>query len=179
MTELAQSFAEGSTDALAELYDRYARLVFTVALRSLGDRQDAEDVTQQVFMSAWRSRHTITPSPRVFPAWLVTITKTRVLDHRAARARAARDTAAVSTQLITAPESVTAVEQIADRLLLGVEVDRLGEPRATILRLAFGSSQLTHREISEQLGLPLGTVKSHVRRGLRELGSRLKGVDGE
>src|SRR6478736_9324942 len=92
---LAARLVAGEEAALEEVYDRWSALVHTYALRALRDSHDAEDVTQQVFVAAWRSRHTLTPSPSALPAWLVGIARHKVADVRAARARDAGRLAAV------------------------------------------------------------------------------------
>jgi DNA-directed RNA polymerase specialized sigma24 family protein len=92
---LAARLVSGEEGALEEIYDRWSALVHTYALRALHDQHDAEDVTQQVFVSAWRSRHTLTPSPTALPAWLLGIARHKVSDVRAARARDADRVAAV------------------------------------------------------------------------------------
>jgi RNA polymerase sigma-70 factor (ECF subfamily) len=148
--------------------------VHTVALRSLGDPHDAEDVTQQVFVSAWGSRHTLRPDGSV-AAWLVGITRHRVADARTQRFRSRRNTAAVAAQ---APAETIAPPQdeLAGQLLVAHELEHLGEPRGTVVRMAVIEDR-PHEEIARTLELPLGTVKSHVRRGLLQLRSRLKEVE--
>ena len=68
---LAARLVAGEETALEEVYDRWSPLVHTYALRALRDAHEAEEVTQQVFVAAWRSRHTLVPSPAALPAWLV------------------------------------------------------------------------------------------------------------
>ncbi|HYN29336.1 MAG TPA: RNA polymerase sigma factor [Dermatophilaceae bacterium] len=168
--EMAIALREGSREALAAVYAHWAPLVHTFALRALGDYHDAEDVTQQVFVSAWRSRHTIRPTPIVFPGWLLGIAKHRVADVRTERYRRHRNTAAVAA--VTQEDSAGPADaRLADRLLLEHELDRLGEPRGTVIRLALLEDR-PYEEISDRLDLPIGTVKSHVRRGLTALRAR-------
>ncbi len=174
-SDLAVRLRDGSPDALAEAYDRWASLVHTLALRSLGSHHDAEDVTQQVFVAAWRSRHTLKPEAGTVPGWLVGITRHRIADLHAQRARARRDAEAVAAAAPPLAHDPPAEERLATRLLLADELDRLGEPRAGVIRMAF-VDELTHEEISRRLGMPLGTVKSHVRRGLLQLRNRIKEV---
>lgn len=172
--DLAERLAGGSRDALAESYQRFSPLVHSLALRSLGDTHDAEDVTQQVFVSAWTSRQTLRPGSSV-AAWLVGITRHRVADVRAQRFRSQRNAAAVAAQ--TVPDSVDPPQDdLAGELLVAHELEHLGEPRGTVVRMAVIEDR-PHEEISRLLELPLGTVKSHVRRGLLQLRSRLKEVE--
>ena len=174
--DLAVRLRDGSREALAEAYREWSALVHTLALRSLGNHHDAEDVTQQVFVAAWRSRHTLRPERGSVAGWLVGITRHTVADQHARRARQARDAAAVAAQ--AGPEALAAPpdDQLAARLVLHDELGRLGEPRGTVVRMAF-LEDLTHEQIAERLDLPLGTVKSHVRRGLTRLRTRLEEVN--
>ena len=94
--DLATRLRDGSRDALAEAYREWSSLVHTLALRSLGNHHDAEDVTQQVFVAAWRSRHTLRPERGTVAGWLVGITRHTVADTHAKRTRQARDAAAVA-----------------------------------------------------------------------------------
>ncbi|WBQ04032.1 RNA polymerase sigma factor [Kribbella sp. CA-293567] len=172
--EVAAAFAAGHEESLAEAYRRWSPLVFGVALKTLGDRTDAEDVSQQVFVSAWRGRATFDPSAGSLSAWLIGITRHRVADRLAARGKDQRTLAAVGSvreEARTAPVD----ERIVDRLVLADEIARLDDPRRTILGLVFYEDQ-TYSQIAERLELPLGTVKSHVRRGLLHLRDRLKEV---
>ncbi len=168
--DLARRLRDGDQAALSEIFRRWSPLVFTIALRSLRDRSDAEDVTQQVFVAAWRSRHSLVVSDSALPGWLVGITRHRVADRYAAHARDRRNQLAVEAlpdRSGPAPE-----DRLVDRLVLADELDRIEDPRRTILRLAFYEDK-THQQIATVLELPLGTVKSHVRRGLLHLRTRL------
>jgi RNA polymerase sigma factor (sigma-70 family) len=177
-SDLAARLRDGSPDALAEAFDRWSSLVHTLALRSLGSHHDAEDVTQQVFVSAWRSRHTLRPERGSVPGWLVGIARHRIADVHAQRTRSARDAQAVATEGAPVAHDPPADERLATRLLLADELARLGQPRGGIIRMAF-VDELTHEEIARRLGMPLGTVKSHVRRGLLQLRNRMEEVSGE
>lgn len=168
--DLARWLHEDDQAALAEIYRRWSPLVFTIALRSLRERSDAEDVTQQVFVAAWRSRHSLVVSDSALPAWLVGITRHRVADRYAAHARDRRNQLAV--EALPDRSGPAQWDRLVDRLVLADELDRIEEPRRTILRLAFYEDK-THQQIAAVLGLPLGTVKSHVRRGLLHLRTRL------
>ena len=176
---LAARFVAGEETALEEVYDRWSALVHTYALRALRDPHDAEEVTQQVFVAAWRSRHTLTPSPSALPAWLVGIARHKVADARAARARDADRLAAVVSLPVAHDDALqSADEDVAERLVVRQAVEDLPDPRRTIMFLAFWEGH-SHAEIAEKVGLPLGTVKSHVRRGLMKLHQQLEGVRHE
>jgi RNA polymerase sigma-70 factor (ECF subfamily) len=176
---LASRLVDGDETALEEVYDRWSSLIHTYALRALRDSHDAEDVTQQVFVAAWRSRHTLTPSPAALPAWLVGIARHKVADLRAARARDADRLAAVVSLPGTHDDAIQAADdEVAERLVVRQAVEELPDQRRTIVFLAFWEGR-SHAEIAEKVGLPLGTVKSHVRRGLMKLHQQLEGVRHE
>lgn len=179
VAEVAAAVADGDHDALAEAYRRWAGLVHTVCLRALGDGHDAEEVTQQVFVSAWQGRANLRPSDTALPAWLLGIARHRVADRLALRGRDARTVRAVAA--VTPGERRPAAptpEEVTTRVLLGEELRALREPRRTIVRLAFFEDR-THEQIARDLDLPVGTVKSHVRRGLLHLRARLREVSDE
>ena len=182
-SDLARRLRAGDHDALAEAFARYGRLVHTIAVRSSGNHHDAQDITQQVFVSAWRSRHTLAPDDRSLAGWLVTITKRRCAD---AAAQANRTVRRELTDPQTLPETAPATggdaagsdtpDQVVQRLVLADALAELGEPRGSVLRLAL-LDDLTHQQVADRLALPLGTVKSHIRRGLLQLRDRLKEVN--
>ena len=164
---LDRRFAEGETAALREAYDRHGGTVFAIALRCLGAHHDAEDVTQQVFVHAWRGRTTFDPQRGSLGGWLVGITRRQVADRLANRLREYR--AVDHAGRAGGPADAPAVsDQVVDAVVVADELDRLAPQVRVVLRLAF-FDDLTHQQIAARTGLPLGTVKSHVRRGLERL----------
>ena len=177
--DVAERLSSGDESALAEAYQRWGALVHTVALRSTGDAGHAADITQSVFVSAWRDRARFDPRKGSLSTWLMTIARRRIADHHRQAARApelvdlepggADPAPAVVAATAAAPDT----DRIIDRVVITDELRRLGEPARTIVHLAF-YEDLTHQQVADALGLPLGTVKSHVRRSLERMRRRLE-----
>ena len=175
--EVGRRFAAGDEQALAWAYERFAGQVHGMAVRAFGPGPDAEDVTQQVFVSAWTGRTGYRPEQGALPAWLVGICRHKIADTWARRDRQRRATEAAVTEARSADSTGPQVDTtVADRVLLLGELQQLGQPQRGIIELAF-FEDLTHTQIAERTGLPLGTVKSHIRRTLERLRTRLE-VDG-
>ncbi len=171
-TALGRRFVDGDERALAEIYGEWSSLVYSLALRSLGHATDAEDVTQKVFVAAWRGRQSFDPDRASISAWLVGITRNTVADAHQARTRERQLAEQAAT--VAAPEVVPSAEiDLADRLLIADEIAQLEPVPRTVVHLAF-YDDLTHMQIAERLNLPVGTVKSHIRRSLSKLRKRLE-----
>jgi RNA polymerase sigma-70 factor (ECF subfamily) len=177
---LEADFRAGHPDAVRAAYDRFSPMVYTLARRSLGNAADAEDVTQQVFVSAWRSRERFDPDRARLGAWLVGITRHTVADahERRSRERRADDAALSAAPAPTAlpPDPPEHPERVVERVVVADAMATLGDPQREIMTLAF-YADLTHSQIAERLGLPLGTVKSHITRSLRRLRARMEVPD--
>ncbi|WP_245753777.1 RNA polymerase sigma factor [Geodermatophilus ruber] len=176
--EVGRRFAAGDEQALAWAYERWAGQVHGMAVRAFGPGPDAEDVTQQTFVSAWAGRESFRPDQGPLPAWLVGVCRHKIADTWVRRDRQRRAAEAVAAEARAAPETrgpqIDAA--VADRVLLLGELEQLGQPQRGIIELAF-FEDLTHAQIADRTGLPLGTVKSHIRRTLERLRNRLE-VDG-
>ena len=172
---LAAAFAGGSDAVLRTLYDRYGTLVYRIALGLLHSPAEAEEVTQATFVSAWRGRHTFHPTSGSLAAWLVGIARNRSIDRLRVFERDRLVRSAVESHADSpAPPSVT--DRIVDRMVVADELGRLPEAQRRVLELAF-FDDLTHTQISTLTGMPLGTVKSNLRRGLQRLRHRWEEVD--
>jgi RNA polymerase sigma-70 factor (ECF subfamily) len=171
-SELAARFVAGDERALEEVYSRWSSLVFTMARRATGNESDAADITQAVFLSAWRGRAGFESAKGSLPGWLVTITRRRIADHWESISRETRKIDAESARLDE--EAVAGhAEESVNRVLIADELSQLGEPQRKIIELAF-FQDLTHAQIARALDIPLGTVKSHIRRSLDRLRTRLE-----
>jgi RNA polymerase sigma-70 factor (ECF subfamily) len=169
--DLAERFQQGDEVAFADVYRRYSPLVYAVAHRSLGDVEEAEDVLQQVFIAAWRGRDRYRPDQARLSTWLMGITRHKIVDAHAARGRQRR----VQQEVITKPvlEFREDPVDVTQQLIIADELDRLEAVPRQVLRLAF-FEDLTHTQIAERLGMPPGTVKSHIRRSLIRLRNRME-----
>ncbi|MFF0719402.1 RNA polymerase sigma factor [Verrucosispora sp. NA02020] len=173
--DLADRFRHGDELALREAYDRYGRAVFHLATSTLVNRSDAEDVTQATFVAAWLGRDTFDPARGSLVGWLLGIARRKVVDRLRSVSRDNRVTEAVR-QL---PEPVAPgvdPDVVVDRLVVADELARLPADQRRMLELAF-FDDLTHQQIAAVTGVPLGTVKSHIRRGMASLKRRWE-VDG-
>ncbi|WP_282690070.1 MULTISPECIES: sigma-70 family RNA polymerase sigma factor [unclassified Streptomyces] len=176
--DIAKGFALGDESCLAAAYRRWGSLVYTVASRALGDTEEAKDVAQQVFIGAWRGRAGFEPSKGTLQAWLMGITRYKIADALEQRSRRIRRLEAAAATAVEIPRFDDAVPQvIVDQLLVRDCLADLTPAQRRVLELAF-FDDLTQIQIAERTGWPLGTVKTHVRRGLVALKRRLKEVDG-
>jgi RNA polymerase sigma factor (sigma-70 family) len=173
--EIAQRFRSGDETALRAIYDRYGGAVLHLALRALANRADAEDVTQVTFVAAWLGRDTFDPARGSLLGWLLGITRRKIVDRFRSAAR--EDRAAETIRALPEPAKPDETpERVLDRLVVADELAQLPVEQRRTLELAF-YDDLTHPQISAVTGLPLGTVKSHIRRGMAALRSRWE-VDG-
>jgi RNA polymerase sigma factor (sigma-70 family) len=168
---IAQRFAAGDERALEEVYRRYSPLVYTVALRSLGDVTDAEDVLQQVFIAAWNGHDRYRSDRGRISTWLLGIARNKIVDAHAARGRQRRIQQEVGGSRSTAMHQEPV--DVARQLIIAEELARLEPTPRQVLRLAF-FDDLTHMQIAERLSIPPGTVKSHIRRSLIRMRQRME-----
>ncbi|MGW5639065.1 sigma-70 family RNA polymerase sigma factor [Streptomyces sp. NPDC003832] len=166
--ELARGLRAADEEAFAAIYRRWGGLVHTMATRSLGDTHEAEDVTQQVFIGAWRGRAGFHPERGPLGAWLVGITRRKIVDALAARTRRLHLVDAAAHRADGPHPEAPVPDDILDRIVLLDELGRLPRQQREVLGLAF-YEDLTQTQIAERTGMPLGTVKSHARRGLHRL----------
>lgn len=168
-------FQAGDERALREAYDRFAGMVLRVGLLRLGNQHDAEDLVQMVFVRAWKGRAGFDPTKGSLGAWLLGITRRLIADRYASLDRDRRIVAAA--EQVAPSETVSApADRVVDRVVVGNELDKLPEEQRRVVLLAF-YGELSHSQIAARTGLPIGTVKSHIRRALIQLRKRWE-VDG-
>ena len=162
---LLSRISDGDQLAVKECLDRYGGLVWSMALRLLGDRAEAEDATQEVFIDLWRSADRYRPDLGSEVTFVTVLARRRLIDRKR------------RSGLATVPTELTELTQAeGERADHAAEVrDEADRARAALCELKPEQrgvlemsvcQGLTHQEIAEKTGLPLGTVKTHVRRGL-------------
>ena len=155
----------GDEDALAALHDRYAQVVYSVALRVLGETTQAEDVLQEIFLQLWRNPQTFDSNRGSLGAWLAVITRHRAID----QLRRRRPESDIEDVIVAVD---TRLEQTTDRNMaiakVRAVVERLPAEQRKPLEMAFFEG-LTHSEIASKTGEPLGTIKTRIRSALLTL----------
>lgn len=176
--QLIQSVVRQDPSALLTLYDRHGRLAFAVAYRVLGDPGAAEEVVQDAFLLVWQRASSFDPSRgRGVRAWLLTIVRNRAIDigRRAMhRPRQSVDLAAAEAALAV-PDAWDEVSGGLERDHVRTAVASLPDEQQRAIELAYFEG-LTHREIADRTGTPLGTVKGRLRLGLVKLHGSLAGL---
>lgn len=162
---LVLAIRSGDQSAMAALYDRFSSIVYAVALRVLQDTGAAEDVLQDIFMQLWRNPGAFDSSRGSMGAWLAVIARNRAIDALRKR-RPENDLADV----IVSVEPDMASEADRSRAMVKVRGALQGMPEAqrSALEMAYFEG-LSHSEIAEKTGEPLGTVKTRIRAGLISL----------
>jgi RNA polymerase sigma-70 factor (ECF subfamily) len=168
--QLIARVAEGDRPAFEELYRRYARAVLGLALRRLGDRGRAEDAAQEAFVAIWRSARTYDPSRGRGAPWLYAVARNAITD-------GLRRTPEPAAELVEGPSSEPDPSERAESSWTAWQVHRaleaLPEHERPVIELAYWRG-LSQSEISEFLGIPLGTVKTRTRSALGRLADALE-----
>lgn len=168
--------ASGDRVAFADVYDGLSATVFNTARRVLGDAAMAEEVAQEVFLELWSLAPRFEPTQSPARAWVITITRRRAIDRvrrevawRARNARAAESTRAGEPEAGGLDDAVVDGRQRSD-LMRALQALPLHQRQALVL-VYFG--ELSHRQAAESVGVPLGTMKSRVRDGMRRMRSSM------
>jgi RNA polymerase sigma-70 factor (ECF subfamily) len=152
-------------DALGELYDRYSRLLFGLIVRILGDRGESEDVLQETFVQIWLRAETYRRTLGSPVGWLVGIARHRAIDRLRARGpnRVTLDLEALATA-----EDRDAHPDVNERAAIRRALSALPADQRELIEQAFFLG-FTHSELAERTGVPLGTIKTRIRAGIKTL----------
>ena len=171
-TELLRRVATRDHGALAELYDHLSGPLFSMAVHILGDAREAEEVIQDVFVQIWSRAASFDRRLGAPFHWSASITRNRCIDYLRSRQRRFRlqDELTHETEIFTVASENPAREALSGEELARVRtaVRELPEDQRQAIDMAFFGG-LTHAEIAEALGAPLGTVKARIRRGMMKL----------
>ena len=159
---LLSAIRSGDGQAMAQLYEHYSAIVYSVALRVLGDTAAAEDILQEVFMQLWRSPEVFDASRGSLPGWLAVVARNRAIDSlRKRRPESDINEVVVSIE----PDLASRAEYSRARETIRGVLGGMSAPQRAALEMAFFDG-LTHTEIAAKTGEPLGTIKTRIRAGL-------------
>ncbi len=167
---LVAGLRRGDPDALAQAHRDYGGAVLGYLRRTLGDPGSAEDVHQEVFLEVWRRGPSFDPARATLGTWILLIARSRAIDHLRKRVPEPRDPQAPGALAAREPEQdpETSPDAVVERWGMAMRLGRLPEHEAAVLRMRFHDG-LSQTEIAARTGVPLGTVKTHMVRGLRRL----------
>ncbi|HKY14636.1 MAG TPA: sigma-70 family RNA polymerase sigma factor [Microthrixaceae bacterium] len=166
-------FRSGDESAMEAVYRQHGSLVYSLCRRTLGPER-AEDTTQEVFFAAWKSRERYDPESGALAGWLVGIARFKIIDLYRVEQR--NPLAPEAAQAVDVGVESAGVEEMAQRMVIAEALGSLSERSRRLVEHAF-FDDLTHGQIAERYGMPLGTVKSDIRRGLQRLRNHLEGFD--
>jgi RNA polymerase sigma factor (sigma-70 family) len=169
--EICERLVAGEEAALRELYDEFSPLVYGLAIRVTGDWAAAEDITQEVFVRVWEDPGAFDPARGSWGGWLGTMTHRRAVDWvRRSTVRRRRTADAAPPVAAPDPEETAVAGSVAKSVQAAV--DDLPATQREAIRLAYFDGR-TYRQVAETLGIPEGTAKSRLWKGLRRLAARL------
>ena len=169
LADLMARIASGDRAALRGLYQATSAKLFGVCLRILSDRDESEDVLQEVYLTIWRRADRFEASRASVMAWISTIARNRAIDRLRARGPLAFAEPVEDMEIEDgAPPADALVAAAQDGAALSRCLSELDERSAAVIRTAFFEG-VTYEALAQRLGAPLGTVKSWVRRGLLKL----------
>ncbi len=169
---LLRNIQNGDENSLVGLYDIYSGVVYSVAYQVLENQQDAEEVTQDIFLRIWHKSSLFDPAKGQFLAWLLTMTRRLAIDHLRKTRRVSQVNNATSLdEHAHLLEDKLIYDDVTDlhRTLVSALQELPMEYRQAIQLSYFKG--MTHAEVAQHLSKPLGTIKSHIRQGMEQLRS--------
>jgi RNA polymerase sigma-70 factor (ECF subfamily) len=170
--QLAAALGRREESALTELYDRYGRTVYALALRILRDPGMAEEISLDAFWQAWQQIDRFNATRGSLPSWLFTIARSRAIDRLRSQVAAKRTPNDLGGGSQSQPPD-EAVELAQRRRLVRDAMTKLSPEQRSALELAYFEG-LSHSEISTRLDQPLGTVKTRIRQAMTILRRELE-----
>ena len=172
-TNLISQIAEGDRAALSQLYDRYARILYAIAWKSLNSVEDCEEVVLEVFAQVWKIADRFDPDKGSIEQWIFTLARSRIIDRLRKIQRVSKVNAAIAAGKeiefpTTSVDPIEAVEIVEQRQQVLTALDRIPLAQRRVIELAYYQG-LTHAQIAACTGLSLGTVKTRLRLGLSKL----------
>jgi RNA polymerase sigma-70 factor (ECF subfamily) len=155
----------GDQSAMAALYDRYSSVVYAVALRVLGDTGAAEDILQEVFLQLWRNPGAFDSARGSLAAWLAVITRNRAID---ALRKRKPETDIEDVIVSVAPDLASDADRTRVAAKIRGVLSSMSAAQRSALEMAYFEG-LSHSEIADRTGEPLGTIKTRIRAGLLAL----------
>jgi RNA polymerase sigma-70 factor (ECF subfamily) len=174
--KIVRRIVAGEADALSDLYARYSGMLLALARRVLGNTSDAEEVLQECFLQVWKQAGRYDPARSSVSTWLVLITRSRAIDRLRSRKVGDKAVTAVKQEKLdthTSPKGVSDVLMQERQQRLRREMKDLPDEQRAVLEMAFYKG-MTQREISEETGIPLGTVKTRTLLAMRKLRKALE-----
>jgi len=180
--ELMRRVANGEEGGVEELYDRFGSLVFRMAFQTMPTRAEAEDAVQEVFIRLWMTADRYDPQRAALVTWVMLISRRHLVDRlRRSRVRIKGSSLDESVGVGASDASARAGDRMEDQeryKALLEKIDTLPELQRTVVKRAYLGGQ-TLRQVGEELGVPLGTVKSALSRALVRLRERMgEGLSG-
>jgi RNA polymerase sigma-70 factor (ECF subfamily) len=160
--------ASGDREAVQTCIDRYGGLVWSLARKSTRTESDAEDATQDIFLDIWKSASRFNPDVASETTFVAMIARRRLIDRRRRESRQPQREALFEDSVSKDEPDLSSSELSDEAQLASRELKKLSQDQQRVLRLSIFHG-LTHERISEATGMPLGTVKTHARRGLIKL----------
>ena len=186
-SSLIKMVAEGDKDALGVLYDRYAKLVYSLALKITGNTDKAEEVTQEVYFTLWKQAATFQPDRSRLATWLATITHNRAVDELRRKENRITKTHlynnghnSLSSGDLLRDDVEEQVWETVQRSWVRAAIGKLPQPQQEVIVLAYFNG-MSQSDIAKHLSIPIGTVKTRIRLAMQKLKESLmeSGVGGD
>jgi RNA polymerase sigma-70 factor (ECF subfamily) len=177
--DLLYALKSGKASALGILYDRYSSIVYSLALRILANAQEAEDLTQEIFLTLWRN-NTYNPQRSSLSSFLFMLTRSRAIDRLRSRNTKLKFLQRTKQTITLETDSDALFEEISlqeRREFVRQALEKLPDNQRQVLEMAYYEGH-SHLEIAQKLNTPLGTVKTWARKGLLTLRQNLQDLMG-